>query len=74
MRKNWQWVFPQHLRLRNSETGERSRHHLDPSLVQKATRRAVRASEINKPAPLTASAIPSGSATLALLLRKDQDI
>ncbi len=32
---NWQWMFPQ---------------HLDPSLVQKAIRRAVIASEIRKPA------------------------
>jgi integrase len=47
---NWQWVFPQHQRWRNTETGEQGRHHLDPSLVQKAIRRAVHAAGINKPA------------------------
>jgi integron integrase len=47
---NWQWVFPQHQRWRNDETGEQGRHHLDPSLVQKAIRRAVTAAEIRKPA------------------------
>ena len=47
---NWQWVFPQHQRWRNSETGEQGRHHLDPSLVQKAIRCAVKAAGINKPA------------------------
>jgi integron integrase len=46
---NWQWVFPQHKRWRN-ETGEQGRHHLDPSLVQKAIRHAVIAAEISKPA------------------------
>ena len=50
MRKNWQWVFPQHLRWRNSETEEQERLHLDPSLVQKAIRRAMWAAEINKAA------------------------
>ena len=46
----WQWVFPQHQRWRNDKTGEQGRHHLDPSLVQKAIRRAVIAAEISKPA------------------------
>ena len=46
----WQWVFPQHQRWRNDQTGEQGRHHLDPSLVQKAIRRAVIAAEISKPA------------------------
>lgn len=46
----WQWVFPQHQRWRNNETGEQGRHHLDPTLVQKAIRRAVQAAKINKPA------------------------
>jgi integrase len=31
---NWQWVFPQHQRWRNNQTGEQGRHQLDPSLVQ----------------------------------------
>jgi integron integrase len=47
---NWQWVFPQHQRWHNDETGEQGRHHLDPSLVQKAIRCAVIAAKISKPA------------------------
>lgn len=46
----WQWVFPQHQRWRNTETGEQGRHHLDPSLIQKAVRRSVQAAGINKAA------------------------
>jgi integrase len=46
----WQWVFPQHQRWRNNETGEQGRNHLNPSLVQKAIRRAVQAAGINKAA------------------------
>jgi integrase len=47
---NWQWVFPQHQRWRNHQTGEQGRHHLDPSLVQKAIRRAVIEAKISKAA------------------------
>jgi len=46
----WQWVFPQQHRWRNSETGEQGRHHLDPTVIQKAVRRAVLASGIITPA------------------------
>jgi site-specific recombinase XerC len=46
----WQWVFPQHQRWRNNKTGEQGRYHLEPSLVQKAIRRAVQAAGINKAA------------------------
>lgn len=46
----WQWVFPQHQRWRNPDTGEFGRHHLDPSLIQKAMRRAVLAAGLHKPA------------------------
>lgn len=46
----WQWVFPQQHRWRNAETGQEGRHHLDPSLIQKAVRRAVQAAGIHKPA------------------------
>ena len=46
----WQWVFPQHQRWRNDQTGEQGRHHLDPSLVQKAIRCAVLEAKISKPA------------------------
>jgi site-specific recombinase XerD len=43
-------VFPQHQRWRNDQTGEQGRHHLDPSLVQKAIRRAVIEAKISKSA------------------------
>lgn len=46
----WQWVFPQHSRWRNPETGKEGRHHLDPSLVQKAVKQAVARAGITKPA------------------------
>ena len=46
----WQWVFPQQQRWRDANTGQQGRHHLDPSLIQKAVRRAVLASGIHKPA------------------------
>ncbi|MFO7629489.1 MAG: integron integrase [Prochlorococcaceae cyanobacterium] len=46
----WQWVFPQHSRWCNPATGEQGRHHLDPSLIQKAVRQAVLAAGISKPA------------------------
>jgi integrase len=46
----WQWVFPQRHRWRDPASGEQGRHHLDPSLIQKAVRRAVLAAGINKPA------------------------
>jgi hypothetical protein len=45
---NWQWAFPQHQRWRNEQTGEQGRHHLDPSLAQKAIRRAVIEAKIRK--------------------------
>jgi integrase len=41
---------PQHKRWRNDQTGEQGRHPLDPSLVQKAIRRAVIEAKISKPA------------------------
>ncbi len=46
----WQWVFPQHHRWCDPATGEQGRHHLDPSMIQKAVRRAVLAAGIHKPA------------------------
>lgn len=46
----WQWVFPQQHRWRDSESGKEGRHHLDPSVIQKAVRRAVLAAGITKPA------------------------
>ena len=46
----WQWVFPQQHRWHNRETGEQGRHHLDPSVIQKAVRQAVLTAGITKPA------------------------
>jgi integron integrase len=46
----WQWVFPQQHRWRNPSTGEQGRHHLDPSVMQKAMRKAVITSGITTPA------------------------
>ena len=37
----WQWVFPQQNRWHDRASGTQGRHHLDPSVVQKAVRRAV---------------------------------
>jgi integron integrase len=46
----WQWVFPQVQRWRNRESGDQGRHHLDPSVIQRAVRSAVHAAGIHKPA------------------------
>lgn len=46
----WQWVFPQVQRWRNRESGDQGRHHLDPSVIQRAVRSAVQAAGIHKPA------------------------
>ncbi len=37
----WQWVFPQQNRWHDRDSGTQGRHHLDPSVVQKAVKRAV---------------------------------
>lgn len=44
----WQWVFPQVTRWRNRETGEQGRHYLDPSVIQRAVKAAMRSAGINK--------------------------
>lgn len=44
----WQWLFPATRRWRRDSTGERGRHHLDPSAVQRAMGAAVRRSGIGK--------------------------
>ena len=36
----WQWVFPQQSRWHDGASGAQGRHHLDPSVVQKAVKRA----------------------------------
>lgn len=46
----WQWVFPQQKRWRDPETGHQGRHHLDPSVMQKAVKRAVAAAGVSKAA------------------------
>ena len=44
----WQWVFPQQNHWRDSESGAQGRHHLDPSVVQKAVKRAVLEAGVTK--------------------------
>jgi site-specific recombinase XerD len=46
----WQWAFPQHHRWGDAQSRQEVRHHLDPTLVQKAVRRAVLAAGTTKPA------------------------
>lgn len=44
----WQWVFPATRHYRDPETGERRRHHLHESVVQKAVARAAREAGLTK--------------------------
>ena len=46
----WQWVFPRLNSYKDSETGERHRHPLHETVLQRAFRRAVVAAGINKSA------------------------
>jgi integrase len=46
----WQWVFPATRFYLDRETGERRRHHLHESVVQRAVKDAVRRAGIGKPA------------------------
>lgn len=46
----WQWVFPQPKRWRDRESGTQGRHHLDPSVVQKAVKHAVADAGVTKAA------------------------
>lgn len=45
---SWQWVFPARRLYRDRATGEKRRHHLDPSVVQRAMSRAVSESGVGK--------------------------
>jgi integron integrase len=44
----WQWVFPGSTLREDPESGERRRHHLDPSVVQRAVHEAVLRSGVEK--------------------------
>jgi integrase len=46
----WQWVFPATRQYWHAATGERRRHHLHETVLQRAFRAAVRAAGITKPA------------------------
>ena len=46
----WQWVFPEQNRWRDKESDAQGRHHLDPSVVQKAVKRAVAEAGVTKQA------------------------
>jgi len=44
----WQWVFPQERRWVNHATREQGRHHMDPSIPQRAVRTAVQRARLTK--------------------------
>jgi integron integrase len=46
----WQWVFPATRFYRDPETGQRRRHHLHESVLQRAVKEAVRRAGVAKPA------------------------
>src|SRR5439155_7804854 len=46
----WQWVFPVTRFYLDEQTGERRRHHLHESVLQRAVKDAVRAAGITRPA------------------------
>lgn len=46
----WQWVFPATSHYTDKVTGERRRHHLHESVLQKAVKEAVQRAGVSKPA------------------------
>jgi site-specific recombinase XerD len=44
----WQWVFPQETLWQNKKTGERGRHHIDESIIQKSVKDAVTKADLVK--------------------------
>jgi integron integrase len=46
----WQWVFPATRHYRDPATGQRRRHHLHETVLQRAFHQAVRAAHLTKPA------------------------
>ncbi|TXT41911.1 MAG: integron integrase [Spirochaetes bacterium] len=46
---SWQWLFPQERRWKNPATGQEGRHHMDPSVLQRAVHEAALRSGICKP-------------------------
>ena len=46
----WQWVFPARRMYEDPRTGQRRRHHLHETMVQRAFKEAVRAARLTKPA------------------------
>jgi site-specific recombinase XerC len=44
----WQWVFPATRTYHHQQTGERRRHHLHETVMQKAIRRAALAANLGK--------------------------
>ena len=44
----WQWVFPQQRRWTDARTGRQGRHHMHPTIVQRAVRDAVRHAGVDK--------------------------
>lgn len=55
---SWQGVFPQRNRWKDV-MGKEGRHHLDPSMVQKAVKKAVESAGLTKPADCYTFAIHS---------------
>jgi integron integrase len=44
----WQWVFPQERRWTDPQTGQQGRHHVHPTIIQRAVRQAVRRAGVVK--------------------------